>query len=132
LALQDQQQTHYPIYSDSANAISWIKKKHCNTKLRPVPANAYLFQLIERAERWLQQHDTNIPVLKGKQPYGANFRPISTQMLHNTIMRNLPSTDPPFQRYYKPSKVALILSTYNQPLAGKSAFWGLPVIVIRF
>jgi len=64
LALQDQQQTHYPIYSDSANAISWIKKKHCNTKLRPVPANAYLFQLIERAERWLQQHDTNIPVLK--------------------------------------------------------------------
>jgi ribonuclease HI len=42
LALQDQQRTHYPIYSDSANALLWVKKKHCNTKLIPVPANTYL------------------------------------------------------------------------------------------
>ena len=43
----------HAIYSDSATAISWIKSKKCNTKLPKSANNAELFDLIERAEKWL-------------------------------------------------------------------------------
>lgn len=43
-----------PIYSDSVNAISWIKQKKCKTKLPREPKTEELFKLIERAEKWLR------------------------------------------------------------------------------
>jgi len=40
----------WPIYSDSENAIAWIKMQKCNTKLRRKPTNRRLFELIALAE----------------------------------------------------------------------------------
>ena len=73
LAWQKQKSTQYPIYSDSYNAQLWVKQKKCKTKLQPNDKNAYLFELIERAEKWLLENDdwmreniSVIPVLKWK------------------------------------------------------------------
>lgn len=57
LALLKQKNVHLPIYSDSANALLWVKKKKCGTKLAPSGRNEELFDLIDRAETWLATHD---------------------------------------------------------------------------
>ena len=44
------------IYSDSKIAISWVKQKKCKTKLPMEAANQKVFELIERAEKWLHTH----------------------------------------------------------------------------
>lgn len=64
LALQVSKNTNYPIYSDSANAIAWLKKKKCNTKLIEDERNSTLFEMINRAEQWLSSHTWHIPVIK--------------------------------------------------------------------
>ena len=64
LALQMKKNTSFPIYSDSATAIKWVKTKKAKTKLKESPENKYLFELIERAETWLEQYEYSIPVLK--------------------------------------------------------------------
>ncbi|MBR3710305.1 MAG: ribonuclease H family protein [Bacteroidales bacterium] len=73
LAWQKQKRTMYPIYSDSVNAQKWVREKQCRTKLQPNEKNAYLFELIERAEKWLRENEEwmkenakTIPVLKWK------------------------------------------------------------------
>ena len=50
LAYLQQRDSDIPIYSDSRNAILWIKQKKCKTKLAPNAANAPIFDLIARAE----------------------------------------------------------------------------------
>lgn len=64
LALQATKKTKYPIYSDSANALTWIKKKKCGTKLAQTSVNEPIFDLIDRAEKWLQSHKWDIPLYK--------------------------------------------------------------------
>ncbi len=64
LAFLHQKKSLIPVYSDSRTAISWIKKKKANTKLEQTTRNAELFDLIERAETWLQTHSFANPVLK--------------------------------------------------------------------
>lgn len=65
LALMQQQGiTNRVIYSDSYNAILWVNKKQCKTKLAHTPQTANLHNIIARAEHWLQTHPVNIPVLK--------------------------------------------------------------------
>ena len=66
LALQKQKGWKYPIYSDSVNAQLWIKQKKCKTKLQPNAKNAYLFELVVRAEKWLDENDIEVPILKWK------------------------------------------------------------------
>lgn len=46
----------WPVYSDSENAIGWVKEGKCRTKLQPTPANCALFDLIDRAEAWLADY----------------------------------------------------------------------------
>ena len=53
-----------PIYSDSKIAIGWVKKKKCNTKLKPSPKNDKLFELINRGEKWLHENTYKNPILK--------------------------------------------------------------------
>ena len=53
-----------PIYSDSVNAINWIKQKKCKTKLERTERTEQLFQMIERAEKWLRENTYTMPVLK--------------------------------------------------------------------
>jgi ribonuclease HI len=64
LALLKSKKKTLPIYSDSETAIVWVRNKHANTKLKPTNANAQLFELIQRAEKWLKTNTWNIPVLK--------------------------------------------------------------------
>lgn len=64
LALLKQKGFDMPLYSDSRNAISWVKQKKCKTKLPRDARSEPLFQLIERAERWLQSNRYTTPILK--------------------------------------------------------------------
>jgi len=66
LAWQKQKHTQYPIYSDSVNAQLWVRQKKCKTKLQSNAKNEYLFQLIERAEKWLNENPIEVPILKWK------------------------------------------------------------------
>lgn len=52
------------IYSDSLNAISWVRKKKCRTKLNRMDQNAIVFDHIQRAEIWLKNNPYDIKVLK--------------------------------------------------------------------
>lgn len=52
------------IYSDSYNAILWVKKKQCKTKLERNEKTEQLFQVIARAEKWLRTHTYSTEVLK--------------------------------------------------------------------
>lgn len=52
------------IYSDSRNAMLWVKKKQCKTKLARTPRTEQLYQIIARAENWLRTHHINTPILK--------------------------------------------------------------------
>ena len=66
LALQKKHGWKYPIYSDSVNAQLWIRQKKCKTKLQRNAKNDYLFQLVERAENWLNNNAIEVPILKWK------------------------------------------------------------------
>ena len=66
LAWQKQKCTQYPIYSDSYNAQLWVRQKKCKTKLQPNAKNEYLFQLVARAEKWLNENPIEVPILKWK------------------------------------------------------------------
>ncbi|MCL4122102.1 UNVERIFIED_CONTAM: hypothetical protein GTU68_003052 [Idotea baltica] len=52
------------LYTDSRIAMSWIRKKTCNTKLKESAKNKDLFNLIRRALIWLKENDYNTPVVK--------------------------------------------------------------------
>lgn len=54
--LQQKGYNDLPIYSDSHNALLWIKQKKCKTKLPRDAKSEELFKLIERAEQWLRTH----------------------------------------------------------------------------
>lgn len=64
LALLKNKKSALPIYSDSVNAIKWIEKKKCNTKLEQTTINRPIFELIERAEKWLHSNSYTNPILK--------------------------------------------------------------------
>jgi Predicted double-stranded RNA/RNA-DNA hybrid binding protein len=64
LAFLKQQNSILPIYTDSVNAIKWVKDKKCKTKLQKTEQNVYLFELIERAENWLRSNVYKTIVLK--------------------------------------------------------------------
>lgn len=52
------------IYSDSYNAILWVSKKQCKTKLRRDAQTEPVYRIIARAEQWLRTHQVTTPVLK--------------------------------------------------------------------
>jgi ribonuclease HI len=65
LALMDKQGiTDKVIYSDSYNAILWVNKKQCKTKLERNEQTEGLFQIIARAETWLRTHVVRTPIIK--------------------------------------------------------------------
>ncbi len=52
------------IYSDSVNAINWVRRKECRTKLPLTPQTADLWALIRRAEAWLQANTYTTEIRK--------------------------------------------------------------------
>ncbi len=64
LALMEQRGLQKAIYSDSYNAILWVNKRKCKTKLVRNAKTEQLFQVIARAERWLATHRFTTPIMK--------------------------------------------------------------------
>ena len=52
------------IYSDSITAMSWVRKKHCQTKLKRNEKNEEVFVLVERAITWLKQNNYSVIIKK--------------------------------------------------------------------
>lgn len=59
LAFCKEKKINLPIYSDSRNAISWVKYKNPRTNQKPTVANKVLFEMLDRAVQWL--HTNNYP-----------------------------------------------------------------------
>lgn len=53
-----------PIYSDSRNALLWVRKKKAATKLPHTKATADLMDMLDRAEAWLRENTWTNPLLK--------------------------------------------------------------------
>ena len=69
LAYLQKNASDLPIYSDSRTAISWVKKKHANTKLALTPRNKPVFEMLQRAERWLASNTYPNKILKWETEY---------------------------------------------------------------
>lgn len=61
---QKEKKTLKIIYSDSKNAILWVRQKVCKTKLVPTNNNRKTFEVIERAVNWLRNNDFDTQILK--------------------------------------------------------------------
>ncbi|GAO30586.1 ribonuclease H1 domain-containing protein [Geofilum rubicundum] len=64
LAELQRRKINIPVYTDSMTALSWVKKKKCGSKL-PIDATTKpLFELVRRAEKWLQSNTWEQALLK--------------------------------------------------------------------
>ncbi len=61
--LYNRNDSHTPIYSDSRIARSWIRNKGHRCRQERSVANARLFELLDRADRWVQTHQIYNPIL---------------------------------------------------------------------
>jgi len=67
LALFHQQgNDHTAVYSDSRTALAWLRDRKCKTRLTRTAANERVFELVARAEQWIQTHTWPNQVLKWK------------------------------------------------------------------
>jgi ribonuclease HI len=64
LALLKQKGIDLPIYSDSYNALLWIKGKKCKTKLPRDSKSEELFKYVDRAEKWLKENSYTTTLIK--------------------------------------------------------------------
>ena len=62
--LKTQNKPSLTIYSDSKIAQGWVKKGKCNTKLEKTGRNEEIFNLIDRAEKWLAVNKITNPIIK--------------------------------------------------------------------
>ncbi|WP_104735191.1 ribonuclease H1 domain-containing protein [Hanstruepera ponticola] len=64
LAFLKKHNSDFIIYTDSKTAISWVKKKTCNTKLERTEKNKPLFELVDRAVTWLKNNSYSTTIVK--------------------------------------------------------------------
>ncbi|WP_040252665.1 ribonuclease H1 domain-containing protein [Psychroserpens mesophilus] len=64
LALLKKKNSDLIIYTDSKTAMSWVRKKTCNTKLERNIKNQTLFELVDRAVDWLKNNTYTTTVVK--------------------------------------------------------------------
>ncbi|GAA4968669.1 ribonuclease H family protein [Algibacter aquimarinus] len=64
LALLKKNKSNRIIYTDSKTAMSWVRKKNCNTKLKPNEKNKPVFDLVNRATDWLKNNSYNTVIVK--------------------------------------------------------------------
>jgi ribonuclease HI len=64
LALLKKNNSNRIIYTDSKTAMSWVKKKTCNTKLPRNEKNKMLFDLVDRAIDWLKNNTYKTVIVK--------------------------------------------------------------------
>ncbi len=62
-----------PIYSDSMNAINWVKDKEARTNLKQTEKNKALFDMMDRAVKWLEENEYVNKILKWEtKAWGEN------------------------------------------------------------
>ena len=64
LAMLKKKGCNIPIYSDSRNALMWVKQRCCKTKLPRTAETEALFGYITRAEKWLRENSYSNPLIK--------------------------------------------------------------------
>ena len=64
LAFLKERKSNRILYTDSRTAMSWVKKKACNSKLERTEENEKLFDLVERAENWLKTNRYDTVIVK--------------------------------------------------------------------
>ena len=64
LALLKKMKSDKIIYTDSRTALSWVKKKICNTKLERTENNEPVFELVDRAVNWLKSNQFKTVIVK--------------------------------------------------------------------
>jgi len=64
LAFLKQKNSNRIIYTDSKTAMSWVRKKTCNTKLQRNDKNKPVFDLVDRAVKWLQTNSYSSTIVK--------------------------------------------------------------------
>ena len=64
LAFLKQHNSDRIIYTDSKTAISWVKKKNCNSKLERNTKNKPVFDLVDRAVKWLKENTYTTTIVK--------------------------------------------------------------------
>src|SRR5690606_34919171 len=73
LAYCKQRNSKLPIYSDSKNAINWVKDKEVRTKHPRSENNVKLFELVDRAIKWLNDNQFDNKILKWEtKAWGEN------------------------------------------------------------
>ncbi len=69
LAFCKQRNLNLSIYSDSKIAINWVKRKQIKTKLNKTNQNEKIFELINRAIKWLNENAYPNQILKWETAY---------------------------------------------------------------
>lgn len=64
LAWLKQRDSDWPVYSDSATALAWMRNKKVNTKLIRSPKNEGLFEILDRALKWVRENTWPNKILK--------------------------------------------------------------------
>ncbi|MDO6761118.1 ribonuclease H family protein [Tamlana sp. 2_MG-2023] len=64
LALLKKNNSSRIMYTDSRTAMSWVKKKTCNTKLERNAKNKPVFDLVDRAVDWLKNNTYDTTIVK--------------------------------------------------------------------
>jgi ribonuclease HI len=66
LAFLKERDLPWPVYSDSIQAIRWIREKRCGTKLPRTERTRAVFERITRAEAWLRETSYGNDIRKWK------------------------------------------------------------------
>jgi ribonuclease HI len=73
LAFLKKNNSNLPIYSDSENAIDWVRAKTHRSKLLATKKNARVFELLDRAVIWLKENTYENQILKWEtKAWGEN------------------------------------------------------------
>ncbi len=64
LAFLKKHKSNRILYTDSKTAMSWVRKKTCNSKLQRNKKNESLFELVDRAVLWLKQNNYSTTIVK--------------------------------------------------------------------
>lgn len=73
LAYCKEKEIKLPIYSDSRNAIGWVRDKEARTNHEKSDKNIKLFELIDRAIKWLNENTYKNEILKWEtRAWGEN------------------------------------------------------------
>ncbi len=64
LAYLKKQNSDRILYTDSRTALSWVRKKQCNSKLQETKVNALLFERVRSAVAWLKSNTYSTTIVK--------------------------------------------------------------------